>query len=153
VYNNTILGRREKTDYHAVPHAIFMYPEIASVGLGEQEAIKRYGGDKVLIGFRRFEDTTKGEAMNIKDYFAKILVETETMRILGAHIIGPYASTLIQEVINLMYTSNQSADPIIRGMHIHPALSEVVEGAFRSLMSPEQYHHVMEHHYGLSFKP
>jgi dihydrolipoamide dehydrogenase len=151
VYYNAILKRQIKADYHAVPHAIFTYPEIASVGLKEKEAIDRYGEDKILIGFHRYEDTAKGEAMNLKDYFVKVLLEKETMKILGAHIIGPSASVLIQEIINLMYTPDQSALPIIRGMHIHPALTEVVERAFGGLMEPDQYHHVAEEHYQLAF--
>ncbi len=100
----------------------------------------------MLIGIYRYEDTAKGEAMAVKDYFVKVIVEKETMKILGAHIIGPYASVLIQEIINLMYTPEQSAEPIINGMHIHPALNEVVERAFRSLMPPDQYHQLIEHH-------
>jgi dihydrolipoamide dehydrogenase len=68
---------------------------------------------------------------------------------LGAHIIGPYASILIQEIINLMYTPTQSAEPILQGMHIHPALSEVVQRAFASLMPVDQYHHMIEEHYDL----
>ena len=71
------------------------------------------------------------------------------MKILGAHIIGPYASILIQEIIILMYTPTQSAEPIIEGMHIHPALSEIVQRAFRNLMPPAQYHHMIEEHYNL----
>lgn len=90
--------------------------------------------------------------MGVEDYFVKVIVEKRTMKILGAHIIGPYASVLIQEVINLMYTPEQSAEPIIKGMHIHPALNEVVERAFHSLMATEQYHHVIEHHYELPIK-
>ncbi len=152
VYRNAVLGRREKVDYHAVPHAVFTDPEVASVGLKEREAIERYGEGKVLVGVRRYEDTAKGEAMNVRGCFAKVIVEAGSLRVLGAHIVGPYASTLIQEVVDLMYTSSQSAEPIVRGMHIHPALSEVVEGAFRSLTTPEQYHHLMEDHYGLSAK-
>jgi dihydrolipoamide dehydrogenase len=152
VYYNAVLKRQVKADYHAVPHAIFTYPEIASVGLKEKEAIDRYGEHKILIGFHRYEDTAKGEAMNLKDYFVKVLLEKETMKILGAHIIGPSASVLIQEIIDLMYTPDQSALPIIRGMHIHPALSEVVERAFGGLMEPEQYHHVAEEHYEVVFK-
>ncbi|MEM2955162.1 MAG: dihydrolipoyl dehydrogenase [Nitrososphaerales archaeon] len=151
VYYNAILKRRVKVDYHAVPHAVFAYPEVASVGLKEKEAIERYGKDKVLIGIHRYQDTAKGEAMNVKDYFVKVIVERENMKILGAHIIGPYASILIHEIINLMYTPKQSADPIFQGMHIHPALSEVVERAFNSLMPIEQYHHLLEH-YKLSSK-
>lgn len=152
VYYNAVLKRRVKVDYHAVPHAVFTYPEIAGVGLREKEAIEKYGRDKVLIGIRRYQDTAKGEAMNAKDYFAKVIIEDGTMKILGAHIAGPYASILIHEIVNLMYTPEQSAKPIIEGMHIHPALSEVVDKAFYSLMPPEQYHHMMEHHYNLSIK-
>jgi mycothione reductase len=149
VYHKAVLKQKMKADYHAVPHAVFMYPEIASVGLGEREAIEKFDEDKVLIGFYRFEDTAKGEAMDAKDYFVKVIVETGTMKILGAHIIGPYASVLIHEIIPLMYTKEQSAKPIISSMHIHPALSEVVDRAFRSLMPPEHYHHLIEHHYKL----
>jgi len=152
LYYNAILKKREKVDYHAIPHAIFTHPEIASVGLGEKEAIEKHGKDKVLIGIQRYQDTAKGEAMGVKDYFVKVIVERETMKVVGAHIVGPHASILIQEIINLMYTPEQTADPIIHGMHIHPALSEVVERAFRSLMTPEQYHHLIEHHYKLPTK-
>jgi mycothione reductase len=90
--------------------------------------------------------------MGVKDYFVKVIVESTTMKILGAHIIGPYASVLIQEIVNIMYTPTLSAEPIIEGMHIHPALSEVVQRAFRSLMPPAQYHHVIEEHFGLPMK-
>ncbi len=144
VYYNAVLGVDMKVDYHAIPHAVFTYPEIAAVGLREQEAVEEYGRDGILIGFQRYQDTAKGEAMAVEDYFVKAIVEANTYKILGAHIIGPYASVLIQEVISLMYTPQQSAVPIFQGMHIHPALSEVVERAFGSLMSPEEYHHVIE---------
>ena len=146
VYYNAILKKKDKVDYHAIPHAVFTYPEIGSVGLGEKEAIEKYGKDNVLIGMYRYENTAKGEAMGVKDYFVKVIVENGTKKLLGAHIIGPYASILIQEIINLMYTPEQSAEPIIYGMHIHPALNEVVERAFRSLMTPEQYHQLIERH-------
>jgi dihydrolipoamide dehydrogenase len=149
VYYNAVLKRNVKADYHAVPHAVFTYPEIAAVGLGEKEAIEKYGADKLMIGFHRYEDTAKGEAMNAKAYFVKVIVERDTMKILGAHIIGPYASILIHEIIPLMYTLEQNAKPILDGMHIHPALSEVVDRAFRSLMPPEHYHHLIEHQYKL----
>jgi mycothione reductase len=149
VYHNAVLKQNVKADYHAVPHAVFTYPEIASVGLGEREAIEKLGEDEVLIGFYRYEDTAKGEAMDAKDYFVKVIVEPGTMKILGAHIIGPYASVLIHEIIPLMYTNEQSARPITDSMHIHPALSEVVDRAFRSLMPPEHYHHLIEQHYQL----
>ena len=149
VYYNAVLKQKVKVDYHAVPHAVFTYPEIASVGLREKEAINKYGNNKLLIGFYRYEDTAKGEAMEAKDYFVKVIVERSTLKILGAHIIGPYASILIHEIIPLMYTHDQKLTPIIDGMHIHPALSEVIERAFRSLIPPEHYHHLIEQHYKL----
>jgi mycothione reductase len=152
VYYNAFLNKKVKVDYHAIPHAIFTYPEIASVGLNEKEAVEKYGSDKVWIGLQRYQDTAKGEAMGVKDCFAKVIVEKETMKILGAHIIGPQASILIQEIISLMYTHDQSAVPIVNGMHIHPALTEVVERAFQNLMEPRQYHHVIEEHYRLPTK-
>ena len=145
VFENAILKKKTRMDYHAVPHAVFSYPEIASAGLKEKEAIKKYGEDSVLIGFRKYEDTAKGQAMDVKDCFVKVILEKNTNRILGAHIIGPYASILIQEIINLMYVQGQRADPVTRGMHIHPSLSEVVEKAFFSLMPPAHYHHVLGH--------
>ncbi len=145
VFYNAVLKKNVKVDYTAVPHAVFSHPEIASVGLKEKEAIEMYGEESVLIGFKKYEDTAKGEAMDVKDFFVKVILEKSTDRILGAHIIGPYASILIQEIITLMYVPEEKADPITQGMHIHPALSEVVEKAFYSLMPPEHYHHVLGH--------
>ncbi len=142
VFYNAFMKRKVKVKYDAVPHAVFSYPEIASVGLKEYDAIEKYGDD-VLIGFKMFEDTAKGQAMDLKDCFVKVILEKSTNRIIGAHIIGPYASILIQEIVNLMYVPGQMADPITSGMHIHPSLSEVVEKAFYSLMPPAHYHHVL----------
>ncbi len=131
VYRNAFgQGDKGEVDYHAVPHAIFTYPEVAAVGMTEKEARKRAD---VMIGYSKYEETGKGSAMGVKDYFVKVIVEKKTYRILGAHIIGSYASILIQEIVNLMYTGPENVIPIYRGMHIHPALSEVVQRAFSNL--------------------
>ena len=145
VYSNAILKKKVKADYHAVPHAVFSYPEIASVGMKEKEAISKYGEENVLIGFKSYGETAKGMAMEAMDYFVKVIVERDSFRLLGAHIIGPYASILIHEIIPLMYTKDQSAGPIMKGMHIHPALNEVISMAFNSLMPPVHYHHMLKH--------
>jgi dihydrolipoamide dehydrogenase len=145
VYQNAVLKHRIPVDYHAVPHAVFTDPEVASVGLRQKEAVERYGEEAVLIGMERYEDTAKGEAMAVKNFFAKVIIERDGYRILGAHIIGPQASVLIQEIINLMYTENRSAQPLLNAMHIHPALSEVVQRAFQGLMTVEQYQHELHH--------
>jgi mycothione reductase len=147
VYHNAILRRKLEVDYHAVPYAVFTDPEIAGVGLGEKEATERYGKENLLIGFQRYEDTAKGQAMGLKDCFVKAIVESKTLKILGAHIIGPCASILIQEIINLMYSRDQTALPIIYAMHIHPALNEVVHRAFTNFMPVDEYHHILEHVY------
>ncbi|KON31127.1 dihydrolipoamide dehydrogenase [miscellaneous Crenarchaeota group-1 archaeon SG8-32-3] len=149
VYYNAVLKKRIKMDYHAVPHAVFTDPEIASVALREKEAVEKYGKDNILIGFYKYADTAKGEAMALKDDFVKVIVKRDTGQILGAHIIGPEASVLIQEVITLMYTENQSLTPLVQAMHIHPALGEVVARAFQSFMTPDRYHHFLEEHSGL----
>ncbi|MEF8834527.1 MAG: dihydrolipoyl dehydrogenase [Candidatus Thermoplasmatota archaeon] len=138
VYENAIEGRESTVDYHAVPHAVFTYPQVASVGMKEKEASKKHD---ILIGYYPFEDTAKGSAMEIEDYLVKVIVDSEDYRILGAHIVGPEASVLLQEIINLMYTKNQTFLPIYNGMHIHPSLSEVVERAFSNLHSHEHEHH------------
>jgi dihydrolipoamide dehydrogenase len=144
VYFNAVLKKKVAVDYHAVPHAVFTHPEIAGVGLRQAEAVELLGAENVMVGIQKYEDTAKGEAMAVKDYFVKVIVEQHSGRILGAHIIGPQASVLIQELINLMYTKDQSISPIRDGMHIHPALSEVVERAIGSLR-PLVHKHTHEH--------
>ena len=84
--------------------------------------------------------------MNLKDEFVKVILDRKTRKILGAHIIGPQASVLIQEIVNLMYTKEQNDIPLVQAMHIHPALSEVVARACTTLMTPEQYHHLLTEH-------
>ena len=143
VYYNAVAKEKVPVDYHAVPHAVFMWPEVASVGLTEAEAVTAVGEENVLIGFHRFRETTRGEAMQIDDDFAKIIVDRSTNRILGAHVIGHQASVLIQEVVTLMYTPERSVLPVFQGMHIHPSLSEVIERAVLSLMPVAAYREQM----------
>jgi mycothione reductase len=163
VYHNAVLGGKEehaekkktysklKKDYHAVPHAVFAYPEVAAVGLGEGEALAIYGENKILLGIARYEDTAKGIAMGIKDCFVKVIVKADDLELIGAHIIGPHASILIQEIINIMYTQHErTIKPLLSAMHIHPSLSEVIQKTVSSLMPPHQYHHLIAEHYGLS---
>ncbi|MBA3045479.1 MAG: dihydrolipoyl dehydrogenase [Candidatus Thermoplasmatota archaeon] len=146
-YYNAVLGKKMPMDYHAVPHAVFTYPEIAGVGMTQAEAVKVHGETGVLIGFHKYEDTAKGTAMDA-DGFVKVIVSASDKKILGAHIVGPQASVLIQEIINLMYTPSGSILPLTKAMHIHPALSEVVERACGRFMSVAQYEHFQMHERG-----
>ncbi|MDG6925519.1 MAG: dihydrolipoyl dehydrogenase [Nitrososphaerota archaeon] len=145
VYYNAVLKQNVKADYHAVPHAVFTYPEVAAVGMREREALESYDPEDILIGFYQYQNTAKGEAMDARDYFVKVILQGSTMKILGAHIVGPHASVLIQEVVNVMYSPGESGETVSKAMHIHPALSEVVERAFTALYPPEQYHHMLMH--------
>ncbi|UCH89665.1 MAG: dihydrolipoyl dehydrogenase [Thermoplasmata archaeon] len=147
VFYNAVLKQKMKVYYHAVPHSVFTHPEIAGVGMRQQEAVEKYGEEGILVGVQKYENTAKGMAMGVKDYFVKVIVDRETKKILGAHIIGPQASVLIQEIINLMYTKDGSFEPINEGMHIHPALSEVVERAFGALrpIVLHEHEHVHQH--------
>jgi mycothione reductase len=145
VYYNAVLKRRVKVDYHAVPHAVFTYPEAAGVGMKESEAVQKFGKEGVLIGFLRYEDTAKGEAMAAKGYFVKVIMEKDTEKIVGAHIAGPYASILIQELVNAMYAGDQSPKDLRRSMYTHPALNEVVQRALYSVYGVDEYHHSLSH--------
>jgi dihydrolipoamide dehydrogenase len=127
-----------KLDEHAVPHAVFTYPEVASVGMIETDARQR--GRKYFVGFSKFHDCAKGYAMGDEDSFVKVLVDAETLRILGASIVGPQASILLQPIVYLMNCADQTYTPIARSQVIHPALSEAVVNAFANLMDPEHHH-------------
>jgi dihydrolipoamide dehydrogenase len=129
VWHNSMHGDRNKVDYDKVPHAVFSSPQIASVGLREQEARKSFD---ILVGKAKYSEVAKGEAMMDDENFAKIIIEKKSGRLLGFHIIGPYAPILIQEVINAM-ASTGTVMPIINGMHIHPALPEVVQTTLQNL--------------------
>ncbi len=129
VTQNAFYGTKNKVDYSAVPHAVYSHPQIASVGLTEAKAREDYD---ILIGRTKYFDIAKGEAMIEKQGFAKAIVEKDNNRILGFHIIGPYAPELIQEVVNAM-TSGGGMEELGQGIHIHPALSELVQYTLNSL--------------------
>ena len=132
VWHNAIHGKKSRMNFLTVPHAVFSYPEIASVGLTEEQAIKLMGKHEVLVGKAMYRDVARGEAMMETDGFTKAVVHRKTGKILGYHIIGPQASVLIQEVVNAM-AADGNLWSVARGMHIHPALSEVVLKAFTKL--------------------
>ncbi|MCW4017916.1 MAG: dihydrolipoyl dehydrogenase [Candidatus Bathyarchaeota archaeon] len=137
-WHNSVHDHKAAVDYSAVPHAVFSEPQITSVGLKEAEAKQQ--GYKILVGTALYKDTAMGAAMGEPNGFVKAIVEQNTGRILGAHIIGPEASILIQEVINAMNTADRSYAPIIQSMHIHPAMPEVVQNAFGNLQPTEHEH-------------
>ena len=128
-WNNAVNRKKLKMDYSAVPHAVYSYPPIASVGMTEEQAASEY---HILVGRARYLDTAKGEAMMEEDGFTKAIVDEHTGQILGFHIIGPHAPVLIQEVTNAMATG-LGLHGIDEGMHIHPALPELIQRTFANL--------------------
>jgi len=131
VWHNSIHDHKVEMDYSVAPHAVFTHPQVASIGLKEAEAKQQ--GHKILVGKAFYRDTAMGSAMGEPEGFVKVIVEGETGKILGGHIIGAEASLLIQEIVNAMVTENRSFAPIVRAMHIHPAMPEVVQQAFGNL--------------------
>jgi dihydrolipoamide dehydrogenase len=128
-WHNATHKAKIKMDYSAAPHAVYSHPQIASVGLTEENASKDY---HILVGRARYFDTAKGEAMMEEVGFAKAIVDAHSNKILGFHIIGPYAPELIQEVINAMASGGRIRN-ISQGMHIHPALPELIVRTFENL--------------------
>ncbi len=107
------------------PRATFTDPEVASVGMLEAEA--RLSGHEVRVASRRYGDTAYGWALEDTTSFAKVVVDADTRRLLGAHIIGPMASILLQPLVQAM-TFGQTVDEVAtQVVWPHPALAEVVE--------------------------
>jgi mycothione reductase len=129
-FNNIMhADKKVAVDYAAMPHAIFSWPQVASVGHTEQELKKdRADYAKAVYPYIR---TTMGEAIEDRDGFVKLLASRKDSRILGCHIIGAHASILIHEVLIAM-KAGITIGNIARTVHIHPALSEVVSRAASS---------------------
>ena len=123
--------RKVAVDYSAMPHAIFASPQVAAVGLTEQEA-ERMGVDYVTATCD-YQNTAYGSSIEDRDGFVKVLADLETGAIVGGHIIGTDASILIQEVVNPM-RMGLNTDAITQSIYVHPALPEVVQRAFGELM-------------------
>ncbi|MCH7842295.1 MAG: mycothione reductase [Chloroflexi bacterium] len=130
--SNNILDPENQAavDYHAMPHAVFASPQVASVGLTQQEAEGR--GAAYVAATYAYSDTAYGASIEDKDGFVKVLADPETGEILGCHIIGTDAATLIQEVANAMRL-RLGVDAITQSIYVHPALPEVLQRAFGQL--------------------
>jgi mycothione reductase len=120
-----------ETDLDAVPAAIFTSPGIASVGRTEQSC--RDDGLDYAASVRPYSDTAYGWAMEDRTGFCKVLAERGTGRLLGAHLLGPQAATLIQPLVVALSCGIDARTLARRPYWIHPALTEVVENAVLDL--------------------
>ena len=115
------------TDLWPVPHAVFAAPQVAAVGATEQEL--RHLGLRHVTAVPQYGDVAYGWAMEDTQHFCKLIADPDTRRLLGAHIMGPQSSILIQQLIQGM-KFGQTVDEMARGqLWIHPSLTEVVENA------------------------
>lgn len=119
-------GQAGHVDYNTVPCVVYTWPEVAWVGKTEEE-LKEAGVD-YKSGKFPFMANSRGRSIGETDGFVKILADAKTDRVLGAHIIGPDAGTLIAEVVSVMEFGGSSED-IARTCHAHPTLNEAVKEA------------------------
>jgi dihydrolipoamide dehydrogenase len=129
VVESVVDGLERPIEYPGMAHAVFGSPQVASLGSTESEL--EDAATKYEVGTCAYDDTALGAALRDEGGFAKVLV-SDTDEILGAHIVGPEASTLIHEVSTAV-AAGADATTVAETIHVHPALSEVVQGAFRDV--------------------
>ncbi|HEX5403489.1 MAG TPA: mycothione reductase [Pseudonocardiaceae bacterium] len=123
--------QRQRADHRFVPHAVFTSPQIAGVGLTEAEAAER--GLRYVTSIQEYGGIAYGWAMEDTTGFAKLIADPATGQLLGAHIIGPQAPTVIQPLVQAM-SFGMDAHTMARGQYwIHPAMGELVENALLNL--------------------
>jgi dihydrolipoamide dehydrogenase len=121
-----IAGQSGHINYDAIPGVVYTWPEIASVGKTEEQL--KSEGVQYKAGKFPFSANGRARAMADTDGFVKILADAKTDRVLGAHIIGPDAGTMIAELA-LAIEFSASSEDIARTSHAHPTLNEAVKEA------------------------
>jgi dihydrolipoamide dehydrogenase len=121
-----LAGQKPHVNYGAIPGVVYTWPEVASVGETEEQLKAR--GVAYKVGKFPFTANGRARAMGDMDGFVKILADKTTDKVLGAHIIGPDAGTLIAELA-LAMEFGASAEDVARTCHAHPSLNEAVKEA------------------------
>ena len=126
---NAVHDEHRAVDFSAMPHTIFTEPQIAGVGSTEEE-LQETGTD-YRVGRAAFSDSAMGRAKKLDEGFVKVLAAPDG-EIMGTHIIGHEASTLLHEAVVAM-RHRLGVDAVGGTIHAHPTLSKVVEAAFRDV--------------------
>jgi len=113
-------------NYDCIPNVVYTHPELASVGVSEEEARER--GHEVRVGTFPFQANGRAKAMGEREGQVKLVADAATDRLLGAHIVGARASDLIAELVVAMELG-ASAEDVARSVHAHPTLPEAVKEA------------------------
>ncbi|MBL8014151.1 MAG: dihydrolipoyl dehydrogenase, partial [Candidatus Omnitrophica bacterium] len=114
--------------YPPIPHAVFSHPQVAAVGKTEEQLKKE--NIPYIVGINPYRSSAMGMALLSDHGFCKLLIEKETRRILGCHIIGDEASNMIHLVIAMM-SKDGTLEDLLNMVYIHPALPEIVRNAAR----------------------
>ena len=125
---HAIMGKADDIKLDIVPSAVFTVPELAMVGLTEEQCAEK--GLDVTVKKSFFRSNGKAVAMNETDGLLKMIVDNGTRQIVGCHICGAHAADLIQEVVTAM-NAGATVDLLARSIHGHPTLSEVMLAAAR----------------------
>lgn len=121
----------QKMPHDFVPSAIFTHPQIATVGISEQEA--ELAGYDITVKIQDYGDVAYGWAMEDTTGIVKLIADKSTGKLLGAHYMGPEAATLIQQMITVMAFGLDVREVATKQYWIHPALPEVTENALLGL--------------------
>jgi pyruvate/2-oxoglutarate dehydrogenase complex dihydrolipoamide dehydrogenase (E3) component len=133
VYRTVCKGEDRSIAGRVVPRAVFCDPEVASVGLTDQQA--RDAGHAVAVGRQEFTSVAKAKAIGETAGFIQFVTDADTDRVLGCHIVGPDAGNLVHEAVVVMVADAPYSD-IGRAIHIHPTLAEGVNAAAGGVHRP-----------------
>jgi dihydrolipoamide dehydrogenase len=125
-----LAGHKSRVNYDAIPGVIYTWPEVAGVGLTEEQV--REAGRPYRVGRFPFAANGRARCLDETDGFVKVIADHQTDRVLGVHILGPRASELIAEAVTTIEFAG-SAEDIARIVHAHPTLSEAVCEAARAV--------------------
>ncbi len=127
--DNAFTESKRKINFNEVPSAVFTYPEVASVGLTDKEAIRN--GIKCNCGVLPLELVPKAHVIGDTRGLVKIVADNDTKQIVGVHIVAPHAADLIHEG-TLAVKFKMKIDDIIDTVHVFPTLSEAIKLAAQS---------------------
>lgn len=133
--DNALRSTDRSFDTSRVPAAVFTDPEVASVGLTEQQAIAL--GRKVRIGKQLFRRVGRAIAVGETKGFVKFVVDEDSDELLGLHIVAHSAGDLLAQGMAVLHTSDRSINPLVKALVAHPTLSEGVKAAVTNLKPAE----------------
>ena len=125
-------GETAPIDYGAIPHAVFSNPEVAAVGVTEEQA--RQNGHEYVAVTENWAYSARSMSTRLDYPRTKLIVDSTTYEILGCHLIGPESSTMIHQIMMLMHLNNDIRE-LPKMIHIHPALPEALAVAAQSAIA------------------